>query len=168
MPQIHSFLWLSNDGCAEVQAAATGSLSMAERSHPTSEVKGRSREDPMPEGLRPRGVTPRRRSGAAAESTRLRRRRNGGEELPRVRGQRGRPRGVTPRLRSGAAGGRSYPTPLSQRPGAAGGRELPHASMPETKGDGREEQSNARGQGLVARRTNPMSTELCLRRRWRT
>ena len=40
---------------------------MAERSNPTSEVRGRSREDPMPEGRRARGVTPHRRSRAAAE-----------------------------------------------------------------------------------------------------
>ena len=46
---------------------------MAERSYPTFEVRGRSREDPMPEGWRPRGVTQRPRSGAAAESTRLQR-----------------------------------------------------------------------------------------------
>ena len=66
-----------------------------------SEVRGRSWEDPMPEGQRPRGVTPRPRSGAAAESTRLRRgtgtaersypaskvRGGGQEELPHVRGQ---------------------------------------------------------------------------------
>ena len=53
-----------------------------------SEVRGRSREDPMPEGRRPRGVTPRLRSGAAAKSARLRRCRNGREELPKseVRG----------------------------------------------------------------------------------
>ena len=44
----------------------TGALSAAERSYPMSEVRGRSREDPMPEGQRPRGVTPRPRSGAAA------------------------------------------------------------------------------------------------------
>ena len=31
-----------------------------------SEVKGRSREDPMPEGWQPRGATPRPRPGAAA------------------------------------------------------------------------------------------------------
>ena len=68
---------------------------------PTSEVRGRSREDPMPEGRRPRGITPRPRSGAAAESTRLRRRRNGREELPRVLGQQGRPRGDTQCPRSG-------------------------------------------------------------------
>ena len=42
----------------------------------------------MPEGQWPRGVTPRPRSGAAAEGARLRRLRNGREELPKseVRG----------------------------------------------------------------------------------
>ena len=42
----------------------------------------------MTEGWQPRGVTPRPRSGAAAESARMRRHRNGGEELPKseVRG----------------------------------------------------------------------------------
>ena len=34
-----------------------GALSMAERSHPTSKVRDRSQEDPMPKGWRPRGVT---------------------------------------------------------------------------------------------------------------
>ena len=47
-------------------AAATGTLSAAERSYPTSEVRGRSREDPMPNGRWPRGSTPQPRSGAAA------------------------------------------------------------------------------------------------------
>ena len=53
-----------------------------------SEVGGRSHEDPMPEGWQPRGVTPHPRSGAVAESARLRRRGNGREELPKseVRG----------------------------------------------------------------------------------
>ena len=85
------------------QAAATGTLSMAERSYPTSEVRGRSQKDPMPEGRRPRGVTPRPRSGAAAESARLRWRMNGREELLCVRGRGwgGRPRGATPRPRLG-------------------------------------------------------------------
>ena len=32
-----------------------------------SEVRGRSQEDPVPEGQRPRGVTPRPRSGAMTE-----------------------------------------------------------------------------------------------------
>ena len=85
-----------------------------------SEVRGRSREDPMPEGLWPRGVTPRPRSGAAAKSTRLRRRRNGREELPSVRGQRGRPRGDTQCLRSGMATRGVTPRPrLGRRPGGA-------------------------------------------------
>ena len=53
-----------------------------------SEVRGRSREDPIPEGWQPRGVTPRLRSGAVAKSTRLRRRRNR-QELPHIRGQGG-------------------------------------------------------------------------------
>ena len=64
--------------------------SAAERSHSTSEVRGRSREDPMPEGQQPRGVTPSPRSGATAESTRL----------PRCRNA----RGATPRQRSGRGG----------------------------------------------------------------
>ena len=51
--------------------AVTGALSVAERSYPTSEVRGRSQEDPMPEERRPRGVTLRPRSGAVAESARL-------------------------------------------------------------------------------------------------
>ena len=50
-----------------VQAASTGAPSAAQRSHPTSEVRGRSREDPMPEGRWPRGVTPRPRSGGTAQ-----------------------------------------------------------------------------------------------------
>ena len=50
-----------------MQAAVTGALSVAERSYPMSEVRGRSQEDPMPEGWQPGGVTPRLRSGAVAE-----------------------------------------------------------------------------------------------------
>ena len=59
--------------CALSTAAATttGALSVAERSYLTSKVRGRSREDPLPEGRRPKGVTPRLRSGAAAEGARL-------------------------------------------------------------------------------------------------
>ena len=113
-----------------VAEAATGALSVAERSYLTSEVWGRSREDPLPEGQWPRGVTPRPRSGAAAEGARLRRLRNsreelpksevrGGsrEELPQVRGQGQRLRGDTPQTRSGAAAGRSYPTPQARGSG---------------------------------------------------
>ena len=82
-----------------------------------SEVRGRSREDPMPEGRQPRGVAPCPRSGAAAESARLQRRRNGQEELPK----------------SEVRGGRR--------------EELPHAPTPKARGGGREEQPHARGQG---------------------
>ena len=73
------------------QAAATGALTTAERSYPTSKIRGRSREDPMPEGRRPRGGTPRPRSGAAAESALLQQHRNGREELPKskIRGSSG-------------------------------------------------------------------------------
>ena len=85
--------------------AATGALSTAERSHPTSEVRGRRREDPMPKGRQPRGVTPCQRSGAAAKSTRLQWRRNGGEELPRVQvrgdGRKEQPQAPTPEARGG-------------------------------------------------------------------
>ena len=78
----------------------TGALSTAERSYHTSEVRGRSQEDPMPKGRRPRGVTPRPRSGAVT-------------------------RGVTPHPRSGAVARKSYPTPPSPRPGVAAGRTNP-------------------------------------------
>ena len=62
-----------------------------------------------------RGVTPRPRSGAEAESARLRRRRNGGEELPKseVRG--------------------------------CGREELPHAPKPEARGSGQEDQPHVQG-----------------------
>ena len=61
---------------------------MAERSYPTSEVRGRSREDPTPEGWRLRGVTPRPRSGVAAgRSYPASEARGGGwEEQPYVQG----------------------------------------------------------------------------------
>ena len=67
----------------------------------------------MPEGRRPREVTPPPRSGAAAQSTRLRWRRNGREELPHVRGQGARPRGDAQRPRSGAATRGVTPRPRS-------------------------------------------------------
>ena len=51
------------------QAAATGTLSMAERSYPLSKVRGRSREDPMPKGRWPRGATLRPRPGLATGRT---------------------------------------------------------------------------------------------------
>ena len=45
----------------------TSAHSVAKKSYHTSEVRGRSQEDPMPEGWQPGGVTPRLRSGAVAE-----------------------------------------------------------------------------------------------------
>ena len=65
----------------------TRALSAAERSFPRSEVRGRSPEDPMPKGRRPRGVALLPRSGAVVKSARLRRLRNSREEIPRVGGQ---------------------------------------------------------------------------------
>ena len=47
-------------------AAAVGALSTAERNYPTSEVRSRSLEEPMPEGWRPRGFAPHPRSKAVA------------------------------------------------------------------------------------------------------
>ena len=95
----------------------------------------------MPEGRRPRGVTPRPRSGAAAESARLRRCRNGGEDYSRPR--------------SGAAAERSYPASEVR----GGGREeLPHARMPEARGSGREEQPQV--QRAVAARVQEGLEEL--------
>ena len=116
-----------------------------------SEVRGRSREDPMPEGRQPRGVTPQPRSGAAAESTRLRWHRNGREELPRVRGQGGQSRGDTQRRRPGAAmrgvtlrprsGAAMRGVTPCRRSGAVAGREeLPHTPTPEARGSGPEDQ----------------------------
>ena len=128
---------------ASTPVAATGALSAAKSSHPTSKVTGRSREDPMPEGQRPRGVIPRPRSGAAAENTRL----TVQEWL----------RGATPRLRSGRAAERTYPAsevrgsdersyPASEVRG--GGREeLPHSPKTEARGGGWEEQPQAEARG---------------------
>ena len=78
----------------------------------------------MPEGWRPRGVTPRPRSGAAAESTRLPQHRNGREELPRVRGRSGDERSYpVSEVRGG--GREEIPHAPSQRPGAVAGRSNP-------------------------------------------
>ena len=96
----------------------------------------------MPEGWWPRRVTPSLRSWAAAESTRLLRRRNSQEELPCVRGRGERRREDTQRLRSGVAGGRSYLTPPRPRPGAAARRSNP---TPEARGGGWEDQPHVHG-----------------------
>ena len=74
-----------------------------------SEVRSRSREDPMPEGRRPRGVTPRPRSEVAAGRSYSTSEVRGGspEELPRIRGQGQHPR-------PGAAARRRNPTSKEQ------------------------------------------------------
>ena len=113
---------------AQGAGGCDGAQGVAERSYPTSEVKGRSLEDPIPEGRQRRGVTPYQRSGAASQSARRRRRSKGREELPRVRGRGRRPGGATPRRRPGAAAGRSSPAS-------------------EARGGGREERPRVRGQG---------------------
>ena len=90
--------------------AATSALSGAERSYPTSKVRDRSREDPMPRG-------------------------GGQKELPHVqgKGQRprvpgcdgaGTPRGATPCPRLGAAAEKSYPTSEAR---GSGREDLPHS-----------------------------------------
>ena len=120
-----------------VWAAVTGAFSAAERSYPMSEVRGRSQEDPMPQGRRPRGVTPHPRSGAAAKSARLQRRRKAQKKLPHglssgaVAGRSnptskerwlrsaGGPRGAIPRSRSGGAAVRRYPLSKVRSSGCA-------------------------------------------------
>ena len=79
-----------------------------------SKVRGRSPEDHVPEGQRAGRVTPRPRSGAVAKSARLRRCRNGREELPHVRCQGRWPGGATPCPRPGVAARRSNLTPKEQ------------------------------------------------------
>ena len=96
-------------------------LSMAEKSHPTSKVRGRSQVDPMPKGWPPRGVTPRPRSRAVAERRYPASEVRGGDE-------------------------RSYPA--SEVKG--GGREeLAHAPTPEARGGGREDQPHVQGAVVV-------------------
>ena len=121
-----------------MQAAATSALSTAQRSHPTSEVRGSSRGyQTVTAEERPRGATPHPKSGGAAE------RRYPASEV----------RGVDER---------SYPTsevrgsgweelPHAPKPEAKSGgwEELPHAATPEARGGSWEEQPTpeARGSG---------------------
>ena len=97
----------------------------------------------MPKRRRPRGVTPHPRSGAAAKSARLRRRRNSREELPHVRGQGQWPGGATPCPRLGAAAERSY---LASQVRGSGREEQPHlqGAVGVQVQEGLEELSNGR------------------------
>ena len=112
-----------------------------------SEVRGRSREDPMPEGRQPRGVTPRPRSGAAAESARLRRCRNGREELLKS-GVRSSGREDYPASEVRGGGREEIPHAPSPRPRAAAGRSNPTSKKPGLRGraqEGLEELSHIEG-----------------------
>ena len=113
-------------GCDNVQSAT-------ERSYPTSEVRGRSSEDLVPEGRWPRGVTPSQRSGAEAKSARLRQRRSTREELPHVPGQGRWPGGATRSLKPGAVAEMSNPSP---RNGGCTGSGGPKGAIPRSRSGG--------------------------------
>ena len=105
----------------------------------------------MPEGQQPREVTPSPRSEAVAENARLRRRRNGREELPCVQGQGQQPGGATPHLRSGAMAKRSHPTFKARGTGReepSHAQERPHfrGSVTTWAQEGLEELSHVEGQ----------------------
>ena len=75
--------------------AATGTFSAG--GYPTSEVRGRNQEDPMPKWKQPRGATPCPRPGAAAGRSNPTSKgavaalvQEGLEELFHVQGQKGR------------------------------------------------------------------------------
>ena len=138
-------------------AAATGALSAAERSYPTSELRGRSRGNPYPKGggqeelphVRGKGQRPRvpgcngagtaeksypsPRSGVVAgRSYPMYEVRGGGrEELPHIWGQGRRPGGPTPRPRSGGCAGAGGPRGdiPCWRPGRAVVRRYPSSKV---------------------------------------
>ena len=95
----------------------TGALSTAREELPHVRGRGRSRKDPMPEGRRPRGVTPRPRSG----------------QWPRVPDcdGAGTAERSYPASEVGGAAERRYPASEVR---GIGREELPHAPMPEARG----------------------------------
>ena len=99
-------------GALSTAAAVTDALSAAERSYPTSQVRGSGREC----------------QAATAQEWQRR--------ATQVRGQGQRQRGATPRPRSGVAARRRYPTPPRLRPEVTAGRSN---RMPEVRGSSREE-----------------------------
>ena len=103
-----------------MQAAAAGALSLAERSYPTSEVRGNGLEcQAATVQKQPGGDTLNPRSGAAAERSYPASKASGSrEETPRVQDQ-GQPGEATSCPRLGAAAGRSHPR-LRLRPGPGG------------------------------------------------
>ena len=134
---------------------------VAERSYPTSEVRGGGLEE-LPhargQGRRPGGAMPRPRSGAVAgRSYPMPEARGSGlEELPHARGQGRWLGGATPGPRSGAAAEsarlrrrRSSQEELPRpRPGVVAGRSY---TTPEARGCSREALPRARGQGRLPR-----------------
>ena len=95
-----------------MQAAAAGALSAAERSYPTSEVRGSSLECQASTAQeQPRGATLRPRSGAAAESSYPASEVRGvdWEEQPHTQGHRRWLGGATPRPRSSGCMGAGGP-----------------------------------------------------------
>ena len=98
-----------------------------------SEVRGRSREDPMPEGQRPKGATP---------CPRLWGRPRGDTQHPRSGVV---TRRVTLHPRSGAAAARRYPTPEAR---GGGWEDQPHVqgAVAAWAQEGLEELSHVEGQ----------------------
>ena len=74
-----------------------------------SEVRGRSWEDPMPEGQQPRGVTPHLRSGAAARRNYPTFKVRGSGRECQVATAQEQPRGATQHSRPGVEAGRTKP-----------------------------------------------------------
>ena len=108
----------STGGCDSKQRAA-------KRRYPTSKVRGRSWKDPMPEGRRPRGVTPCRGKGqwtrmpgwdsaGAAERSYPTFKIRGSSRKCQATTAQEQLRGTTPHPRSGAAAERSNPTSKEQ------------------------------------------------------
>ena len=124
-----------------MQAAAAG----AERSYPTTEVRGSGLECQAATAQgRPRGATLRPRSGVAAgrRHPESEVRGDGREELPCFGGQGQQPKGATPHLRPGAVPERSHPT--SEARAATKSSNL----TPKAKDSSREGQPHV--QGVVA------------------
>ena len=108
--------WLRVPGCH--------GAGRAERSYPTSEVRGSGQECQAGTAQEwPRGATPHPRSGGAAgRSYPASEVRGDGQECQAATAQE-QPRGATPRPRPGAVAGRSYPTPEAR---GGGWEEQPH------------------------------------------
>ena len=125
-----------------VLAAATGALGVTERSYPTSEVRGRSREDPHAPGAAAKRSYPTsgvRGSLGDCQTAKV-------QEWPRGDARGGGREELRPRRRSGAAAERSYPRPRSgaaargatPRPGSCGcaGAGGPRGAIPFSRSGG--------------------------------